>query len=188
MEPCIAVDIAVVPPREIRATLHAALSRRVGRPVGDSDIARGEKGKPALAGAPGIGFNVTHCRDLGLVALVRGAEVGIDIERSDRAIDPDLLARRTLCEAERATLAGIVDPDARRRFVLRLWVRKEAVVKALGHGLTLGLSTVDAGRDTGFERPLGGAEPVAWFLADLDFPEHVAAVATLGGRPSVRIA
>ena len=187
MEPRVEVAVTIAQPQEVRATLHAALSRRLGRPVGEGDMVRVAKGKPALASPDGIGFNVTHCRDLALVALADGAEVGIDIERADRTIDPDLLARRTLCDAERATLAGIPDPDARRRFVLRLWVRKEAVVKALGHGLTLGLATIDASRDTGSERPLGGDHPVAWYLADLDLPEHVAAVAALEARPVPRL-
>ncbi len=187
MDQSVVVDVTVAPPKEVRAALHAALAERLGRPVGEADMVRGAKGKPALAEPRGIGFNVTHCRDLGLVALAWGAEVGIDIERADRTIDPDLLARRTLCDAERATLAGIADPDARRRFVLRLWVRKEAVVKALGHGLTLGLATIDASRDTGRERPLGAEHAVAWFVADLDLPEHVAAVAALEARPAVRL-
>lgn len=188
MDPSVVVDVTIAEPQHLRATLHAALAERLGRPVGEGDMVRGEKGKPALADPAGIGFNVTHCRDLALVALADGTEVGIDIERADRTIDPDLLARRTLCDAERATLAGIADPDARRRFVLRLWVRKEAVVKALGHGLTLGLATIDASRDTGAERPLGAEHTVAWFVADLDLPEHVAAVAALAARPAIRLA
>lgn len=187
MSPSVVVDVTIAQPQDVRATLHAALSERLGRLVGEGDIVRGAKGKPALAASAGIGFNVTHCRDLALVALADGIEVGIDIERADRTIDPDLLARRTLCDAERAALAGIADPEARRRFVLRLWVRKEAVVKALGHGLTLGLATIDAARDSGSERPLGAHDAVAWFVADLDLPDHVAAVAALEARPTVRL-
>lgn len=180
------VEIWAVPPAETEAALLAVLSARRGHPVAAADLVRGTKGKPDLPGEPPIGFNVTHCRDLGLVA-VAAVPLGIDVERAERVLDADRLARRILADGEAAAYAVLDGAEARRRFMLRRWVRKEAVVKALGHGLTVPLRGFDVGRDSGLAVPLGAGGHVPWHLVDLDLPGHVAALAALGARPRPRL-
>ena len=38
------------------------------------------KGKPYLASAPEIRFNLSHSREMALVAVARDVEIGVDIE------------------------------------------------------------------------------------------------------------
>ncbi|MGP3998618.1 4'-phosphopantetheinyl transferase family protein [Streptomyces sp. 8N706] len=85
-------------------------------------------------GPTGIRFSVTHGGGLVGVAFCRAAEVGLDVEPADRALDVDGLASTALSENERAVLDRM-SPDERPTAFLRYWCRKEAVVKALGLGM-----------------------------------------------------
>jgi 4'-phosphopantetheinyl transferase len=100
-------------------------------------------GRPRLA-APGgtaIELSVTHAGDRVAIAVSRQGPVGVDVER----IQPDLpvwgLAPHVLAGEELATLYGL-DAARRPHGFLVYWTRKEAVLKALGVGLTVPLTSV----------------------------------------------
>lgn len=177
------VEIVVTRPEAAAETLCRLLAARCGRPVTADAFLRGAKGKPALADPAAPRFNLSHCRDLALVAVAATAELGIDVERADRRLDVGRLARRILSPAEAEAFALLAGEAERRRYVLRAWVRKEAVVKALGHGLTVPLAGINTASDAGRARPLGSDAETGWYLIDLDLPGHVAALAALGARP-----
>ena len=80
--------------------------------------------RPVLAGLPGVGLALSHSRAHVAAAAVRG-RCGVDVEDLPGDRVPDTV----LAPAERDWLshgAGSADPGAG----LRLWVRKEALVKA----------------------------------------------------------
>ncbi|WP_340379027.1 4'-phosphopantetheinyl transferase superfamily protein [Streptomyces sp. SS7] len=79
-------------------------------------------------------FSVTHSGDVVGVAVCRGARVGLDVEEADTVLDVDAAARTALSARESAALYAL-PPDARGPAFLRIWTRKEAVLKALGVGL-----------------------------------------------------
>jgi 4'-phosphopantetheinyl transferase len=96
----------------------------------------GEHGKPLLPPPHDLlHFNLSHCRDLALVALSSAGPVGIDLEPADRG--GSLLG----CESgfcHPAELAALPErPEARAPALLELWTSKEALLKALGTGLSL---------------------------------------------------
>ncbi|SMF04962.1 4'-phosphopantetheinyl transferase superfamily protein [Streptomyces sp. Amel2xC10] len=101
----------------------------------------GPHGKPRLD-TPGSSvpydFSVTHSGEIVGVAVCRGAEVGLDVEEADGPVDVPLAARTALAAPELAALNALPPPDRKAAF-LRTWTRKEAVLKALGAGLTLSL-------------------------------------------------
>jgi 4'-phosphopantetheinyl transferase len=145
-------------------------------------IARGTRGRPFVDGAD-IDFNVTNTGQVGLVAVcaapVRGARIGVDIERRDRPVDADRLGRRVLTGAERERLA-VLDPDTRRRAFLRTWTCKEAMSKATGDGLSAPFRAIDV--SVGETLVLVGGPfpyaPPAWSLSALDVPpDYVASLA-----------
>ncbi|HWG92362.1 MAG TPA: 4'-phosphopantetheinyl transferase superfamily protein [Candidatus Thermoplasmatota archaeon] len=94
-------------------------------------------GKPRLvapAAATPLTFNLSHSGDLLVIALSRGLEVGVDVERVDATFDWEPVARQVFTPEERATLAAAPEPEQRRRF-FDAWTRNEAALKLTGHGL-----------------------------------------------------
>jgi 4'-phosphopantetheinyl transferase len=100
-------------------------------------FAEGPHGKPALAD-PALAeprFNLSHSRDLALVAVASGREVGVDVELPRRAVDHVAIARRVLTAGDADRIAAIADPGERERAFLQAWVRWEAVLKCRGTGI-----------------------------------------------------
>ena len=101
-------------------------------------LERSEFGKPHAPAADGIDFNLSHSGPRALLAFARRQPLGVDLERIERRVDPDEIARRFF-EAGEAEALGRLPVEARRLAFLRLWTRKEAVLKAQGRGLAFGL-------------------------------------------------
>jgi 4'-phosphopantetheinyl transferase len=143
-------------------------------------------GRPRLVdpggGPAGAEVSVSHSGDRIGVAVSRCGPVGLDVERVDPALDVSSLARRVLTPDERAAVAG--DPAA----FLALWVCKEAVLKATGHGLRLAPRAVEIGGPA--DRPVLRAWPLpeppgtARLSRLSPGAGHVAALALLGADPA----
>jgi 4'-phosphopantetheinyl transferase len=121
------------------AALRGILGEAVGLPPQALVFERGPLGKPFLAAGLGGGehrFNLSHSGASGLVAVARGREIGVDLEgaaTSAQALDEveDLV----FSMAEKAAITAC-EPSLRPRARLRCWVRKEALLKAAGCGLS----------------------------------------------------
>ncbi|HEY6546150.1 MAG TPA: 4'-phosphopantetheinyl transferase superfamily protein [Dokdonella sp.] len=105
-------------------------------------IERGAQGKPFAPALGDLEFNLSHAGADVLLAFARGQPVGVDLERVDRRVALDAIAARHFAPSEARALAGL-EPVARRERFLELWTRKEAVLKALGEGLSFGLARVE---------------------------------------------
>lgn len=136
---------AGAPPRALSGMAHLALGRLLASYGGRTEppaILRGDHGKPYAADLDGIEFNLSHSGRHALVAIARRLPLGIDIEAQGRTRSIDDVAQRYFAPAEAAALHAL--PEALRRVAfLRLWTGKEAVLKALGHGLSFGLDRVE---------------------------------------------
>lgn len=95
--------------------------------------------KPALAMAPDLQFNLSHSDDQALFAFRRGAAVGVDIEKIETGINLDI-AKRFFSEVEYSALMALPE-DARAVRFYKLWAYKEALIKGVGKGLALPLSS-----------------------------------------------
>lgn len=87
-----------------------------------------EHGRPALHEEPGLHVSLSHTRGA-VMAGVSPAPIGVDVQ-AIRPVDPDGL-RPVLDRDEDEWLAARTPDDA-----LVLWCRKEAAVKARGHGVS----------------------------------------------------
>ncbi|GGF47521.1 4'-phosphopantetheinyl transferase [Marmoricola endophyticus] len=128
-----------------------------------------DHGRPEAPGT-GLHLSVTHCGSVVGVALAATA-AGLDVEHPRRFADP-AIAGEVLGEEEHA---------ASPAELCRTWVRKEAVVKATGDGITVGLRGV---RVTAADEPaalLSYPGPLlALRLRDVPAPEgYVASLAEL---------
>lgn len=140
----------------------------------------GPWGKPELAGRSAVSFNLSHSGDHILAGFAApGDSLGVDIEPL-RPLDglDGLLA--CLHSRERQELFRL-DGPARAAAFLRLWTCKEAVVKALGQGLSLPLDSFVLGlsrRGEPVPRRLPPG-PAAWWLRRFDLRPGLSCAAAL---------
>lgn len=101
-------------------------------------------GKPLCVGGPA--FNISHSEDRLVIALATEGEIGVDIEMIRPLEELDELAALVFSPAERQQL-GALPPAARLAAFYRGWTRKEALIKAVGKGLSMPLErfSVDLG-------------------------------------------
>lgn len=122
--------------------LRLVLSRYLGIGPAVVKMCRSETGKPALTkeleGQFGITFNLSHAHGRALIAISKGQEVGVDLERIRSEVEVEKLSQRYFAPSEHATIMQLTQEQRAARF-FRLWVAKEAALKAEGIGL-LGLS------------------------------------------------
>lgn len=120
-----------------RGLLRATLGRYLGREPGQVAFAYSTYGKPLLAPQPGaedIRFNVSHSGGRMLLAVLRGCEVGVDIEWIQRDMDIASLAPGVFTDREAAELDA-VPVGQRHDAFFGFWTRKESYLKAVGTGL-----------------------------------------------------
>ncbi|MGD9903107.1 MAG: 4'-phosphopantetheinyl transferase superfamily protein [Vicinamibacterales bacterium] len=91
----------------------------------------------AQAGAPPLRFNVSHTDGLVVLAVVRGHDVGVDVEAVSRQV-LDEVPERYFAPAEVAALRALPAADQPRAF-FDYWTLKEAYIKARGLGLAIPL-------------------------------------------------
>lgn len=89
-----------------------------------------EKGAPYLPAHPELSVSISHCRAAVAVAVSPEGRVGIDVE-CRRRIGDGLMERVCTPDEQAAVQAS---PDPTMAF-LRLWTRKEAVLKLRGTGI-----------------------------------------------------
>lgn len=119
------------------AMLRLVLSAYVGAPAFKLDFQTDRYGKPRLQQATrqGLSFSLSHSGELALLALALRQPVGIDIEAIRCDFELSTLVDRVLAETE-CELLKQTPLNIQRALFFRAWVRKEAVLKASGRGLT----------------------------------------------------
>jgi 4'-phosphopantetheinyl transferase len=162
-----------------RSALRNILARCLNELPGQLRFRYGPQGKPFLIDRD-VHFNVSHSQDHGLIAVTHGAEIGVDIESLNTSCDPLELSQQffTLSEAELVRRT----PSEKRRWVfLNLWTRKEALMKAIGTGLSEPLDRFDNSSVTN-----DGESGINWTVHVLrPSSEVVGALVTAGGVDAV---
>ncbi len=136
---------AALSPSQIGAAAQAALARFLCAYANCAQaplIKRDTHGKPFAPAWPDLHFNLSHAGPHVLLAFARGQALGIDLERCDRRLSIEGIAKRFFAAREALALATL-PPARQREAFLRLWTHKEAVLKAIGHGLSFGLDRVE---------------------------------------------
>lgn len=140
-------------------------------------------GKPALAGHPGVHASVSYADDVALVAVGDLGPLGVDVEQVD-ATGFSGFADVTLADVERPGFEGLSGLEVARSRA-RVWARKEAVLKATGHGLVVDPTQVVVSGPREQPRLVHWraqvSAPPVLVLRDLDLlgPTHEAALAIL---------
>jgi len=160
-----------------RGALRALMGLYLAVPAGEVRFSYSTFGRPwvpAGDGRPALQFSVSHSGSQVALAFSRAARVGIDIERVRMDADCDAIAARFFAPAERAVLSSLAPADRIAAF-FACWTRKEAVLKAIGLGITGGLGRLEVTCRQGdgarvLRSSLAEVDPAGWTLVDLPSP------------------
>ncbi|WFB34414.1 4'-phosphopantetheinyl transferase superfamily protein [Kiritimatiellota bacterium B12222] len=119
-----------------RGLLRSVLHAWTGLPR--VDLRLGPQGKPFCHHVDAPYFNLSHGGGTLVLSLCQSVELGVDVESQHRDLPYTALAKRYYSEAEQV---GVWD-EGKEAF-LKIWTRKEARLKASGHGLTVDVKAVD---------------------------------------------
>ncbi|MCS0602768.1 4'-phosphopantetheinyl transferase superfamily protein [Streptomyces sp. LP11] len=123
-----------------RTLLRTALSRSVPEvPPADWRFTTGPHGRPEPAGphtVPRLRFSVAHAPGLAVCLVCPELDCGVDVEVTDRSVDPVRVARAMFHPREAARVFA-APPAERGAVFLRHWTLKEAYGKARGLGFLL---------------------------------------------------
>jgi 4'-phosphopantetheinyl transferase len=118
-----------------RASLRMILGKAIHLPPQDVPLNYLEFGKPVLASPyEFLHFNLSHCANLAAIALSIDGPVGIDLEAKERAAD--LLECESMFCHPAEILRLSTESGKRALQLLEIWTVKEAILKALGTGLS----------------------------------------------------
>jgi 4'-phosphopantetheinyl transferase len=172
-----------------RRLARAALEAATGRAGASFILVPDANGRLDVHGEQGLSvcFNISHGRMHDAAAVALGVRIGVDIEELPPP-DRDGVAETVMSAREFAQFNSLPARERDRAF-LRLWTRKEAVMKAAGVGFLVDPRNFDVGVAGGSPIVPGGAGGLPggpWFIVDL--PGDVSgAVAVEGERRDVRI-
>lgn len=102
----------------------------------------GEHGKPQIIGREDIHFNMSHCKKA-VMCYVSNSPIGIDVETIGR--DNKSLIEYTMCEEEIEQIHAAEKPDTE---FIKLWTKKEAVLKLTGQGIIDDMKSVLSAENT----------------------------------------
>ncbi|MFH1466456.1 MAG: 4'-phosphopantetheinyl transferase superfamily protein [Pseudomonadota bacterium] len=168
-----------------RALVRGTLSRYLpGVPPARWIFSHNEHGRPELAGPveTDLRFNLSHTGGLILLGVVRGRDIGVDVEDTERRVSFMEIADRFFSPAEMRDLHAL-DPAGQRARFFHYWTLKEAYIKARGKGLAIPLHHFSYAVRTGEPLriaidPAQADEPASWHFALLrPTPRHTAALA-----------
>lgn len=149
----------------------------------------GEKGKPFVAGTPtDLRFNVSHSHGRALWGFTLHRRFGLDLEYTEREVDIDAVAQRFFSAKEWNAMKDL-SFEERKTCFFNCWTRKEAFVKALGDGLTFGLSAFDVTvfQQAKITRIDGPEKPQDWTLQALTLADGYAGATAFEGDAHVNM-
>jgi len=145
-------------------------------------------GKPSLIVAQGgntLRFNLSHSRGMGLIAITKNRDIGVDIEGINPKFSCLEIAEKFFSPLENSVLRSLPEHLQATAF-FTCWTRKEAYIKAVGKGLSIPLNQFDVSLAPGEPAALlnveeNPEEASRWSLIEL-FPcsDMVATVAVAG--------
>jgi 4'-phosphopantetheinyl transferase len=175
---------------EVHGRLRNLLAKTLNQPPEKIRIKNAEHGKPYLADYPELAFNLSHSADRLMIAVSRDCQLGVDIEVCKQRINLSGLVNKCFAEEEAAYWTQLLEIQKKQAFY-RFWTRKEAFVKATGHGIALGLNhcVINPENPSEFLRvPELCGQASAWHVLDIELGEGIcSALVTDKGFAEVRL-
>jgi 4'-phosphopantetheinyl transferase len=170
-----------------RGALRLILSSHCEKDPRKLMIETGSYGKPSLVEpAYRLQFNVAHAGDCVLIGVTEDVKCGVDIEQSHPRFSETEIADRYFRPHEVEWMNQV------EFGFTRLWTMKEAIMKAIGRGLSIPLNDIDvmdvaAGRTSRVRLQTQGLEWVLW-LKELDLVAgYATSIAAVGAEQTVHL-
>lgn len=122
-----------------RAVVRRILGRYLDEDPRQLKLSYGPQGKPALRSASDLVFNLSHSENLALLAVGGFGLLGVDVERIHFIPEMEAIAYQMFSDREASEVLASSGSLRAVKF-FQCWTRKEAFVKALGGGLSIGLA------------------------------------------------
>ncbi|TXL00219.1 4-phosphopantetheinyl transferase [Methylococcaceae bacterium HT1] len=119
--------------------LRQSLAEHVNQSPADLRIEKTEFGKPFLPDHPELSFNMSHSGNVLAIAVTSQCQLGIDVECYKERNTWEGLVKKCFA-TEESDFWYSLDQAERSRVFYQFWVKKEAFVKAVGKGISLGLN------------------------------------------------
>lgn len=154
--------------------LRQLLAQYVDELAADIAIEKAQYGKPFLAAHPELSFNMSHTGNILAIAISSQCQLGIDVEHYKTRNTWSGMVKKCFA-AEEADYWHSLNATQQARAFYQFWVKKEAFVKAVGQGITLGLDQCVVNPDdfTSFLRlPTHAGLVEHWQIYTLDLAEN----------------
>jgi len=126
-----------------RAMVRSVLSRYITNfPIADITFSKNKYGKPFISDnilAKNLSFNISHTKNISVIAITAGTDIGIDIEKNRKNFDFLEIAKNSFSMSEFNSLKNLNSYKQGTRF-FEIWTLKEAYIKARGKGLHIPLN------------------------------------------------
>ena len=130
-----------------RSLLRHILSHYIGIPANVLEFQLGPYGKPYITSSQNkmhnLKFNLSHSKDMLCIAVTKNTEVGIDVEFRDNKRSIQSLYSMVLTKQEQEYINSLNSVSVKLDFFYSVWTLKEAIVKALGYGLSYDLTKIN---------------------------------------------
>lgn len=168
---------------QCRVVLRTLLGRFLASQIYTLPFAYQPGGKPEMGNNIPLRFNLAHSGDLAVIAIAQTNDnrvnIGVDMQQFLPVPRAMMMAKRFFHPLETAKLTSLPNSEQEAAF-LRIWVRKEACLKAVGAGIEdmlASFSTIDEGDPLTLE-----GYPAAWLY---DLAVESSAVAALACTSAV---
>ena len=105
-------------------------------------------GKPYLqSNTNNIQFNLSHSNDVLCVAVTTNGQIGVDIEFENDSLNVEELYDLVFTAQELKSIWTLESKLSRQHLFYTLWTTKEAIVKAIGAGLSYPITQIDLVQD-----------------------------------------
>jgi 4'-phosphopantetheinyl transferase len=172
-----------------RGVLREILACYLSIPACHVRFCYGPHGKPRLGDTfrnRGITFNLSHSDKVAVYGFAQGSEIGVDIESIRSFPEMDDIVTEFFSAGEKEVLRQLSKSEKVEAF-FRYWTRKEALVKAVGYGMSYPSNVLDvsAAADNSIEPvgiPVALGNPAEWTIQDLTWVNGFAGAFAVRGR------
>jgi 4'-phosphopantetheinyl transferase len=169
--------------------LRLLLGQYLGIDFFDQEFHINKYGKPSLKNTlaeDSIYFNMSNSENICVYAFTKDGDVGVDMEKIHDMTNMDSIVERFFSPSENIKFCSLPE-HSRKKYFFKYWTRKEALLKAMGTGLSFPLDKIDviSGQEElsdAFIKTTELNSKTEWTIQDINIFEGFASAFALKGN------